>query len=106
MIERWPHALVLHNKSDLGKASQDRPEGLSISAITGEGISQLVTKVSTQLVPQSPSTGAAVPFEEQQINTLKQALSVILSAISSGDLANALKHLDLLITTHYVTDFT
>ena len=39
--EKWPGAVRVHNKCDLPPSSAERPEGLSVSALTGQGIDLL-----------------------------------------------------------------
>ena len=67
----WPNALVVHNKSDLA-AEPDvaRPEGLCVSALTLLGLDLLIGRIAERLVPQPPSSGAAVPFTDEQVAEL------------------------------------
>ncbi len=68
--ERYPQALVLHNKADLPRSVDNRPEGLFVSAMTGQGIEKLPHLIARRLVPQPPPPGAAVPFTKEQIEKL------------------------------------
>ena len=66
-----PSALVVHNKSDLPLSRGGRAAGLAVSALTGEGIGELVHGIADRLVPELPSPGGAVPFTLQQAEYLK-----------------------------------
>lgn len=72
LLERWPEALVVHNKCDLPSADGDRPAGLAISALTGVGIPALLDGISERLVPDPPPPGAAVPFTPEQVETVRR----------------------------------
>jgi tRNA modification GTPase len=66
LVERWPAALLVHNKSDLPPAAGDRPAGLSTSALRNEGVEGLLESIARRLVPSPPPHGAAVPFTTEQ----------------------------------------
>jgi tRNA modification GTPase len=73
-----PLVLVAHNKSDLGPAPSDqRAAGLAISALTGLGIEELCKRISQALVPHPVPPGCAVPFNEEQVVTLKEVSAKI-----------------------------
>jgi tRNA modification GTPase len=72
LIERWPTAIVVHNKSDLVASAQQRA-GQYTSAKTGEGIESLAHAVARRLVPNPPKTGEAVPFTQEQVQALQAA---------------------------------
>jgi tRNA modification GTPase len=74
LIERWPDALVVHNKSDLAAAAGDRPGGVKTSAARGDGIDALLRAIARRLVPNPPPAGAAVPSTEKQIAALDGVL--------------------------------
>ena len=73
LADRWPAALLVHNKSDLPPAPGDRPPGLATSAPCGDGIDELLAMVSQRLVPAPPPVGAAVPFTTAQVEMLSAA---------------------------------
>lgn len=50
----------IRNKIDLGAATDGA--GIFTSAKTGEGVDRLIAAIATNLVPESPPAGAAVPF--------------------------------------------
>jgi tRNA modification GTPase len=66
LFDHWPTALPIHNKCDLPSAGGDRPPGLPLSALRGEGFDPLLAAISHRLVPNPPPPGAAVPFAEAQ----------------------------------------
>jgi tRNA modification GTPase len=67
--------LVVHNKSDVADVPRDgRPEGLSLSALHGDGIESLCRAIVERLLPDIPPRGAAIPFTEVQVGILKQQL--------------------------------
>ena len=49
----YPQALVVHNKADLPRASDDRqrPPGLPVSAISGQNLPELLIRIAARLVP-------------------------------------------------------
>ena len=63
---RWPDALAIQNKSDL-PPGEPRAAGLEISALSGQGLENLLAAIARRLVPEVPEAGAAVPFSEEQI---------------------------------------
>lgn len=54
--------LIVANKADLPTAWH--PPGLPVSALTGEGLPELMQEIVARLVPHPPPPGAAVPFLE------------------------------------------
>jgi tRNA modification GTPase len=75
LIEVFPNALLVHNKTDLTGSDhgsvEKRPAGLFTSALTGMGIDELIEKIAKRLVPCPPSIGAAVPFTSEQIKLVQ-----------------------------------
>jgi tRNA modification GTPase len=81
--------LVVHNKCDLpGAAGVGRPPGLAVSALTGEGLLQLIAAISRRLVPAPPAPGSPLPFTLRQVRQLQAAQQ----AVERGDLAAARLH--------------
>src|SRR5690606_2134510 len=70
----WPQTLVVHNKCDLAAANGDRPSGIRTSALTQQGIDQLLAAISHRIAPLSPAPGSAVPFTRRQVALLERAL--------------------------------
>ena len=54
LLDRWPSALVVHNKADLAVDATGRPEGLVTSALTARGIEALLRAIAERLVPRPP----------------------------------------------------
>ncbi|MBN1394203.1 MAG: 50S ribosome-binding GTPase [Pirellulales bacterium] len=77
LIEKWPDAVVVHNKSDLPTGRGDRPAGVSISALRGEGITSLLEMISRRLVPDPPPPGAAVPLTDEKVEAVQRLTRTI-----------------------------
>jgi tRNA modification GTPase len=76
LVESYPMALQVHNKSDLPcapgpPACGSRPPGLELSAMHSTGIDVLCHEIAGRLVPSPPPAGAAVPFEPEQIEQIR-----------------------------------
>jgi tRNA modification GTPase len=67
---QWPDALVVHNKADLPPAPGARPAGLSVSALHGQGLAEVLAAISSRLVPEPPAPGAAVPLNDEQLQAI------------------------------------
>ena len=81
LLEEFPVALTVLTKCDLPAAERPNVHGpvkdtvLSTSAVTGAGIADLLTAISSRLVPEAPCTGAAVPFTAAQTLAIDGALA-------------------------------
>ncbi len=85
LLESYPKALVVYNKSDLPCAPAApacqvlacgrRPSGLEISARHSTGIDALCQEIAHRLVPQPPAPGVAVPFEPGQVEQIRGYLA-------------------------------
>ncbi len=64
----------------------DRPPGVWLSALTGQGLPELIQAIIRRLIPQPPPPGAAIPFTDRQI----QALQIAHLALKEKDLGKAL----------------
>lgn len=84
LLERWPDALVVRSKCDLVRAVPPLPS-VATSAVTGQGIDELAKLIARRLVPEPPEPGAAMPFRDWQVETLRQAAD----ACARGELAAA-----------------
>lgn len=73
LIDAWPDALVVHNKSDLPEAGP-RPAGLATSALANSAIEELQNAIAGRLVPDPPAAGVAVPFREAQALAVREAI--------------------------------
>jgi tRNA modification GTPase len=72
LLDRWPDALLVHNKCDLPPGPGDRPSGLTSSAMRGDGIKDLLATLSKRLVPAPPPAGGAVPFTAAQVEMVRR----------------------------------
>jgi len=77
LLDQWPHAFVVHNKCDLPPMSNTRPAGLIVSAIEGHGLAELLAGISSRLVLNSPPSGAAVPFNDQQVEMIRRLSAAV-----------------------------
>lgn len=74
-----PHLIVL-NKSDLPQVyDAELPERpmIAVSAKTGEGIHDLMSRMAATLAPAVPSDDEAVPVSERQVEAIKVARTAI-----------------------------
>jgi 50S ribosomal subunit-associated GTPase HflX len=70
--------LAVYNKCDLGEVPNDwRPAGVAVSALTGQGVEQLLGEIAARLVSSPPPAGAAVPFTQRQTLLLNEALTAL-----------------------------
>jgi len=69
--------LMVHNKSDLPSSPGDRPEGIPTSALTGEGVPELLRWIADRLAPDPPAPGQAVPWTLRQIAHLAAARAAL-----------------------------
>ena len=68
--------LVAHNKADLQPASDDeRPPGIAVSALTGEGIHGRIGANVNALVPSPPRISEGIPFTDRQAQLLARSLN-------------------------------
>jgi tRNA modification GTPase len=88
LLRGWPSALLLHTKCDLMPGSpEDRPAGLPISSLTGQGVPRLLQNLAERLVPLPPPPGTAVPFTDRQIGLLGAARDALAGADADQALA-------------------
>ncbi len=78
-------SIVVYNKCDLLTASRDSDKRY-VSAVTQEGLEELLTIVASTLVPAPPPAAAPVPFTEQQAAAITEAIA----AIQRADVPQAL----------------
>ncbi len=72
LIEKFPRALVVGNKRDL-IVSPTTPATVFTSALTGDGIENLLKQICARLVPLELRPGDAVPFTQRQVEQLRLA---------------------------------
>ncbi len=77
VFQRWPGALVIHNKCDLQAAAGDRPVGLATSGLRSDGIDTLLGEISSRLVPDPAPSGAGVPFTAAQLDAIQLAADAV-----------------------------
>jgi tRNA modification GTPase len=72
---------VVINKSDLPAAWDwaTVPTAVRVSAATGEGIPNLLTRIAARLVPESPPAGEAVPYTAALVDCIVAAHAAFLS---------------------------
>ena len=80
--------LVVRNKADLVPDSVLTPDAnaIAVSALTGQGISQLCQRIVERLVPAPPKPAEAILFTSRQENAVREAAE----ALSSGNIVSAL----------------
>lgn len=94
LADEYSEALVVINKCDLvASAGGNRPEGIAVSALTGEAVPSLVDIIGRRLVPGPPPPGAAVPFTEPQ----GRAIRLAAEAAAAGELLQAAEVLNELL---------
>ncbi|MFI4876982.1 MAG: GTPase [Blastopirellula sp. JB062] len=97
LIAAHPNSIIVHNKSDLpaAVAQGDRPPGLHVSAINGDGIALLVKTIGHALAPVPPVPGTPLLFAATQVTAIEEtrrllgekelaAASAALQALLSG----------------------
>jgi len=72
LVERWPTAIVVHNKCDLVASPQQRA-GQYTSVKSGQGIESLAQAIARRLVPNPPKPGQPLPFTREQVHALQAA---------------------------------
>lgn len=77
LIQQLPDPVIVLNKVDLASNRQRLPLGLYTSAVTSEGVEELLRAIAHRLVPQPPEPGQAVPFTPTQASLLRSALEAI-----------------------------
>jgi tRNA modification GTPase len=92
LAESLSDPLVVHNKCDLPPAG-GRPQGLATSALTKEGLDELIAAIGRRLVPNPPERLAAVPFTQRQVGLLTGALH----ALNKGEARHAARLLEALV---------
>jgi tRNA modification GTPase len=96
LLARWPQAIVVYNKSDLPAAEgSDCPRGIVVSALTRQGMDELLDGIARQLVPAPPAPGSAVPFTQRQVQLLRDACRLL----ERGELLDFQQRLRLAVGT-------
>ncbi|PQO44919.1 GTPase [Blastopirellula marina] len=78
-LRELPAALHVVNKIDLAAdlALPDTAEMLATSAVTGQGVLELISAIVARLVPQRPEPGQAVPFTPRQVACFQQTRTLL-----------------------------
>ncbi len=86
--------LAVMNKADLLPSSEVSldTDAIAVSALTGQGLDQLCSRIVQQLVPTSPLRGEAVVFTSRQEQIFREAAA----ALAAGDSALAVMWLRIL----------
>jgi tRNA modification GTPase len=78
LAAEWPQSLVVGNKADLLRdESPAAAWQLTTSALTGQGLAELLDTIVRRLVPVSPQPGEAVPFSPEHITALHAAQAAL-----------------------------
>jgi tRNA modification GTPase len=75
LLDQWPDAVVIANKSDLADqwGHECRRRALPVSALTGAGLERLAEVIVQRLVPSTPAAEEAVPVSTRQAECLRRA---------------------------------
>jgi len=93
-LHTWPQALVVYSKGDRWNVvGAGRPPGLRTSAVTGEGLPELVQRLAARLVPKPPAPSTPVPFTHRQVGAIRAALA----ALKTGHVPLAIRFLNSLL---------
>ena len=77
LLQRWPAAIVVHNKSDLGLQDDAAPQGLRVSALCGQGIGDIAAAILSRLIMNELAPGDAIPFIDEQVAALQSAENAV-----------------------------
>ena len=77
LTNRYPQALLLHNKCDLAAGPGPRPPGLEVSAHRAEDVPTILDAVLRRLVPDPPPPGEAIPFTPDLAAAVSDALDLL-----------------------------
>ncbi|PQO39961.1 GTPase [Blastopirellula marina] len=78
LVDAYPHAIIIHNKSDLPAAGDGvRPAGLEVSAERGDGIERLIATIGHAIVPTPPLPGTPLLFTPEQVAAAQQAAALL-----------------------------
>ena len=69
-----PQAIIVHNKTDLRPATDDRPPGVDVSARSGAGLVELMRTIVAALVPDPPQAGEGVPLTDRQTALVRRSI--------------------------------
>jgi tRNA modification GTPase len=80
LLASWPSAIIAANKSDRPGRWDELPTGaIPVSAITGEGVGDVLCAIADRIVPIRPAPGTPVPVSERQIKCLRRAADALQS---------------------------
>lgn len=75
LLETNP-GLIVWNKVDLSlHAKNDLGNSITVSALTGEGVPELIHRIGELLVPKFPESDLAIPLNEEMASQLQKALA-------------------------------
>ena len=75
LAARPPHSVVVGTKADLPPGAGRPHEGVEVatSAVTGQGVDELIERILAALAFRWPAEGEAVPFTDRQASALRRA---------------------------------
>jgi tRNA modification GTPase len=85
--------LPVRNKIDLISRWPNRDFCLPISALTGQGLAELLSAMSQRLVPTTPLPGAAIPFSP----AVADQLTAVAKLVAASAVSEAAKEIESLI---------
>ncbi|HEY2882625.1 MAG TPA: GTPase [Pirellulales bacterium] len=85
LVELWPEAIVVHNKTDLGTPPANAAQGMFVSALKSTGLDSLAAAIISRLIAVELQAGDAVPFTRAH----NAGLLAAQSALSCGDFSAA-----------------
>jgi tRNA modification GTPase len=93
LAETDRESVTRHETTECGQSQWQSARIVRTSAVTGEGMGELMTAIGKSLVPCAPAPGAAVPFTAEQIAALESAFI----AVTAHDVAAGLAALQPLL---------
>ncbi|MBI1249493.1 GTP-binding protein [bacterium] len=78
-LRQLPSALHVVNKIDLTRNVEipEASEMLGTSAVTGDGIAELISTIVAHLIPDLPEPGQPIPFTPRQVTALQESAKLL-----------------------------
>ena len=78
LARTYPGALIVNNKSDLPQPTGNAATAhITLSALTGENLPELLEQIANRLVPTPPTAGDAVPFTQQHLDRIEELKAML-----------------------------